>query len=246
MLTTSIPLSAAYVSASTVGCRKKKPESCPARMLTSVTFGATPAIPSPFSAAPIEPATCVPCPSSSSFAGSTQLGCSHGPSMDGMSVTKLRERAASKFGARSGWVPSTPVSRIPTRTPLSPGCFEYEPPAVAWSIAMSHWSEASGSADRAAREACVPFFAFAALNAAVRSAAVSCSTTSTFGVRSGALPIGTFRAAPTSAAWAAASVTKLRLADMTVATPTDAFSFTIVPRTARTAARAEPSEAPSA
>ena len=55
MFTTSMPLSAAYVSASTVGCRKKKPESCPARMLTSVTFGATPAMPSPFSAAATVP-----------------------------------------------------------------------------------------------------------------------------------------------------------------------------------------------
>ncbi len=156
MLTTSIPLSAAYVSASTVGCRKKKPESCPARMFTSVTFGATPAIPSPFSAAPTDPATCVSCPSSSSFAGSTQLGCSHSPSSDGISVTKLRESAASKFGARSGCVPSMPVSRIPTRTPLSPGCFAYEPPTVAWIIAMSHWSPARGSADTATREAWAP------------------------------------------------------------------------------------------
>ena len=43
-------------------------------MFTIVTFGATPAMPMPFSAAPTLPATCVPWPSSSSFAGSTQLG----------------------------------------------------------------------------------------------------------------------------------------------------------------------------
>src|SRR3954452_10915752 len=45
MLTTSMPLSPAKVRASTVGCRKKNPESWPARMLTSVTFGAIPANP---------------------------------------------------------------------------------------------------------------------------------------------------------------------------------------------------------
>ena len=39
-------------------------------MLTIVTFGATPAMPMPLSAAPIVPATCVPWPSSSSSTGS--------------------------------------------------------------------------------------------------------------------------------------------------------------------------------
>ena len=38
------------------------------------TFGATPAIPMPLSGEPIVLATCVPWPSSSSSAGSTQLG----------------------------------------------------------------------------------------------------------------------------------------------------------------------------
>jgi hypothetical protein len=45
MFTTSIPASAEYVSASTVGCRKKYPESWPARTLTRVTLGATPPTP---------------------------------------------------------------------------------------------------------------------------------------------------------------------------------------------------------
>ena len=44
MLMTSIPTSPAYTIASTVACRKKNPESCPALMLTSVTLGATPAV----------------------------------------------------------------------------------------------------------------------------------------------------------------------------------------------------------
>ena len=62
-------------------------------MLTSVTPGATPAIPKPLIAAPMVPATWVPWPLSSSLAGSTQLGYSHGPSMSGMSVVKLRDSA---------------------------------------------------------------------------------------------------------------------------------------------------------
>ncbi len=74
----------------------------------------------PLSAAAMVPAVCVPWPSSSSSTGSTQPGCSQGPSMSGMSVVKLRDSARSKFGARSGWVPSTPVSMTPTRTRLSP------------------------------------------------------------------------------------------------------------------------------
>jgi hypothetical protein len=59
-----------------VGRRKKNPESWPARMLTRVTFGATPAIPSPLRAPAIVPATWVPWPwpLSSSSAGSTQEG----------------------------------------------------------------------------------------------------------------------------------------------------------------------------
>ena len=72
----------------------------------------------------ISDATCVPWPLSSSSGGSMQLGCSHGPSTSppfastGMSWVKLRLSALSKFGAMSGWLPSTPVSMMPTRTPL--------------------------------------------------------------------------------------------------------------------------------
>jgi hypothetical protein len=105
--------------------RKKKPESWPARMLTSVTFGAMPAVPRPSSAAATVPATCVPCPASSTFAGSLQDwsgSSSHGPSISGMSTVKLRLSSASKFGAMSGWDPSMPVSMMPTSTRGSPCC----------------------------------------------------------------------------------------------------------------------------
>ena len=57
MFATSAPMSPAYLSALTVSQRKKKPESCPARSLTSVTFGATPAMPKLLIGAAIVPAT---------------------------------------------------------------------------------------------------------------------------------------------------------------------------------------------
>ena len=122
-----------------------------------------------------------------------------------MSVVKLRDSAASKFGAMSGCVPSTPVSRMPTRTPGSPGCLRYDPSAVAWIIAMSHWRPASGSA-AGCRPGRVPAFAVA------RSAAVSFSTASRLGRASGAWrPIGVFLATPAMAAWARTSRMKRRV-----------------------------------
>jgi hypothetical protein len=109
--------------ASTVGCRKKNPESCPARMLTRVTLGATPAVPSPLRAAATRPATWVPCPSSSTSAGSLHDwsgSSSQGPSISGMSVVKFRLSRRLKLGLMSGCDPSTPVSMIPTMTPRRP------------------------------------------------------------------------------------------------------------------------------
>jgi hypothetical protein len=61
----------------------------------------------------------VPWPSSSTFDASVQdasASSSHGPSISGMSVVKLRLSDRLKFGAMSGCDPSTPVSMIPTRT----------------------------------------------------------------------------------------------------------------------------------
>ena len=80
------------------------------------------------------PATWVPCPFSSTSAGSSQEpsgSSAQGPSMSSMSVVKLRLSAALKLGAMSGWLPSTPVSMIPTVTPLRPGLTVYEP-SSAW------------------------------------------------------------------------------------------------------------------
>lgn len=40
--------------------------------------------------------------------------------MDGMFVVKFRLSAKSKLSRMSGWLPSTPVSMIPTRTSCEP------------------------------------------------------------------------------------------------------------------------------
>ena len=77
----------------------------PARRFTSVTFGATPAMPSPLIGEPIVEATCVPWPSSSTSAGSLHDwsgSSSHGPSISsplastGMSTVKLRLRSVGE------------------------------------------------------------------------------------------------------------------------------------------------------
>ena len=91
-----------------------------------MTSGATPAMPRLLIGAPISLATCVPCPFSSTSAGSEHEwsgSSSHGPSMSGMSVVKLRLSDREKFGWISGCLPSTPVSMIPTRTSLLPRSF---------------------------------------------------------------------------------------------------------------------------
>jgi hypothetical protein len=60
--------------------------------------------------------------------------------MAGMSVVKFRLSAALKLGARSGWVPSMPVSMMPTVTP-SPVAVAWATSGVAPIICMPHWSD---------------------------------------------------------------------------------------------------------
>jgi len=67
-------------------------------------------------AAATVPAVWLPWPLSSSSAGSTQDGCSQAPSISGMSVVKLRLSRRLKLARRSGWLPSMPVSMMPTMT----------------------------------------------------------------------------------------------------------------------------------
>ena len=57
-------------------------------------------------------------------AGRRTRATSHGPSsmpVTGLSTVKLRLSARLKFGAMSGWLPSTPVSMTPTRTACGAG-----------------------------------------------------------------------------------------------------------------------------
>ena len=71
-------------------------------------------------AAMIEDATHVPWPPGSSNGESSHdpsFSALHEPSIDGMSVVKLRLSERLKLGAMSGCVPSMPGSMMPTRTP---------------------------------------------------------------------------------------------------------------------------------
>jgi hypothetical protein len=233
MLTTSIPLSPAWVRASTVGWSRKNPESWPARMLTSSTPGATPPTPRPLSAAPIVPATWVPWLSSSTSAGSLHDGTSHGPSSmpgSGLSTVKFRLSSRLRFGAMSGWLPSTPVSMMPTRTSWVPGRRAYEPPGVAPIMAMSHcrpesWSPPGGGPPPAG----------------AARADGSCSTSRQAGLPracAGVRPIAVFAAAPTTAALARARRANPARLDRTVATPTARLRRTMRPPAVLTAWRA--------
>src|SRR4030095_933881 len=84
--------------ASTTGWRNTKPESWPPRMLTRVTLGATPDVPSPLSPAATSPATWVPCPLSSTSLGSTQDGTSHGTAISGVAVGEVAAERAVEVG----------------------------------------------------------------------------------------------------------------------------------------------------
>jgi hypothetical protein len=87
----------------------------------------------------------------------------------------------------------------------------------------------------------------AELLAAARSAAVRRSTSARGEPAPlGSLPTGRLRAAPARADWRPAAAMKAGLPDLTVATPTRAFSFRTVPPAALMAARAAVADAPSA
>jgi hypothetical protein len=81
---------------------------------------------------------------------------------------------------------------------------------------------------------------------AARSAAVRRSTLSRSWAPPGAWPMGRLRAAPTRACWPLAASMNAGLLDLTVATPTRAFSLRMVPPAALTAALAAAAETPSA
>ncbi len=177
------------------------------------------------------PATCVPCPPSSVPTGSTQLATSHGPSTSGMSGAKLRDSAQLKFGARSGWLASTPVSSTPTVTRRSPGSILRASSARIMSRPQSLSS--SGSIFLALPLATLPLVAAAASR-------FSCSTRSSFGLR----PIAFSSAAPTRAPAAVARLAKSARSLLTWKRPTSSVRATTVPPAAVIAAIAASVDTP--
>jgi hypothetical protein len=106
-------------------------------MPETFTPGATPVMPTPFLAAAISPATCVPCGLPDSLGR-------HAPSVvSGLPVTQLTDASRSKFGAMSGCVSSTPVSITATVTLLLPSDFSCALSALM--AGRSHCIGSSGS-----------------------------------------------------------------------------------------------------
>ena len=108
--------------------------------------GATPAMPTPFSAPAIVVATCVPWPWRSWTAAlfeQSPFAISCGAAVGVSSKMNEHDRATSRLPARSGCVRSTPPSITPTVTP-APVAFAYES-APASIRRMSHWHAESGS-----------------------------------------------------------------------------------------------------
>src|SRR5215218_4751142 len=108
-------------------------------------------MPTPLTGAATVDATCEPWPPRSCTAAlfeQSPLPASTGSvrpaAMVGSSErTKEHDDARSRFGRMSGWLRSTPLSRIPTRTPC-PSARE-RVAWLAWMSDMSHWHCASGS-----------------------------------------------------------------------------------------------------
>ena len=123
MFATSAPMSPAYLSALTVSQRKKKPESCPARSFTSVTFGRDAGHPEAVDrrgdrAGDVR-AMAVLVDVVRVIAG--VVGIADARAVDSSrSVVQFRLSALLKFGAMSGCDPSMPVSITATITSLSP------------------------------------------------------------------------------------------------------------------------------
>ncbi len=104
-------------------------------------------MPTPFLAAAISPATCVPC-------GLSAAPGRQAPSVvSGLPETQLTEASRSKLGAMSGWVSSTPVSMTATVTLSLPSDFSCALSALM--AGRSHWSPCSGSWPSAASAAAI-------------------------------------------------------------------------------------------
>ena len=149
----------AHTNAHTTASGKKNPSALPALMPAIFTFGATPTMPIPLEAAAIVPAVWVPWPLSSSHAPG-ELSATP-PMHEALS-------AKSTFGARSGWVQSSPVSMSPTTTNELPAVIAWA--SGVWIWTMSHWSPDSESPSVAGvvgtasepEPPCAPSFSFVA------------------------------------------------------------------------------------
>src|SRR6185312_16647023 len=122
------------MNAQITACGKKNPSSVPVLTPAIRTLGATPTMPIPFAAAAIVPAVCVPWPLWSIHADG--VGSATPDSQEA-------ELAKLTFGARSGCVKSSPVSRSPTRTDELPPVMACA--SGAWIWFMSHCSPESES-----------------------------------------------------------------------------------------------------
>ena len=118
----------------------------------------------------------------------------------------------------SGWVPSTPVSMIPTRTRVLPGSGRYEPVGVASIICMSHCSPDRRTPVTGCGRCPSPW---------KLPRSDSTSRHDGFVDAPGTCPMAWLRAAPSSAVLASAFLAKLGSLDCTVATPTSVYSETI-------------------
>ena len=142
---TSTWRSPAHMNAQITASGKKNPTALPALMPAIFTFGATPTMPTPFDAAAIVPAVCVPWPLSSFAAAAPGTGAP---------LRQFALSASDTFGARSGWWKSRPVSMSPTST-------DGLPPVIAcacgvWIWRMSHCIDEKGSESAAGALGRVP------------------------------------------------------------------------------------------
>lgn len=143
--------------------------------------------------------------------------------------TQFADWDAEKFGARSGWVSSTPVSITATVTFLLPGLI---PAALSAPIARrSHWSASSGSLWPAASDA----FSIFAASALERTCAAPSSVVP-------AALSGAVRVAPADCTPRTARICgpKSGFAEWTTRTPIFSYAATTVPPTAAIAFFTDP------
>ncbi len=95
-------------------------------------------MPTPLRAAATVPATCVPW---SLVVGRQPPAVWSATPL----VVQLTESLASKFGARSGWASSTPLSLIPTRTLREPSVIAWAWSALIWTLSHCSFSRGSGT-----------------------------------------------------------------------------------------------------